>query len=148
MIFDRVEYAKNYLGIDPNLDLALHDIAEKKFSKSIGDGIVICNESNPVTKTEGKFETHLVKADIHLLKSGEEKILISPVEDTKITETDAEKDYIGSVGEACSSVIMRPGFFLVVFPGEAHKVCQAVNEPMPIEKAVYKFSFEKTEEEK
>ena len=47
-------------------------------------------------------------------------------------------DFYGYRGDAEQSVILRPGDFLVVFPGDAHRLKIAVDQPEAVSKVVFK----------
>ena len=45
------------------------------------------------------------------------------------TLTEEKGDFFGYTGQGEQSVILRPGNFLVVFPGDAHRLRIPVREP-------------------
>lgn len=143
MIIDKIENALKYLGIDPYLDMALRDIAADTHSAVISEGMVTRGEADYETVPENDFETHLVKTDIHILTEGEEKILYAPSETLTEVSRDEANDCFISRGEAMLSYVLRPGYFMLLFPMEAHAVHLAAGEPQKVHKIVYKITVKK-----
>ena len=142
MIYDKFENIPRYLGADPVLDAALKDIRAGLLSASLLGGKVTCGgAASTVTAKEGVFEYHALKADIHLVLSGEERIDFAPAEAFTETKAMPDKDAWLGNAETYASVVLRPGWFLLVYPYETHRVKQAVTEPCAIEKVVYKLSL-------
>ena len=82
------------------------------------------------------FEYHRRYLDIFTLAAGEERVdIASPA---NLTVHEQHDDYWGCKGEAEQSVILIPGSFLVLFPGDAHRPGMAVTEPENISRIVFK----------
>ncbi|MBP3673441.1 MAG: YhcH/YjgK/YiaL family protein [Oscillospiraceae bacterium] len=144
MIYDRIANAKNYLGIHDNLDLALNYIAEHL--QDMPDSVELKGSdvrgfrSQYVTVPEEKafFEDHNVFVDIHMMTSGQERVAVSNIDVLTAYQASVEDDYTLYHGPEDLSVVMQPGSFLIVFPGDAHKVKVAIGEPEQVSKALFK----------
>ena len=121
-------YAKNadalaYRGIHPNLDLALEHITPE-FLASLRDNqrvelkgdLVYCTRFTyeTIPQEESFFEAHRRYLDIHIMVEGAYQ------------------------GESWHSTVLKPGEFLVVFPGDAHRIKVQVDGPKTVSKAVFK----------
>ena len=71
-----------------------------------------------------------------LLAGGEERVDISSSE--AVSVSDHRGDYWGGAAEAEEHVILRPGCFLVLFPGDAHRPGMAVDTPKGVSRIVFK----------
>ena len=132
-------YAKNadalaYRGIHPNLDLALEHITELK-----GD-LVYCTRFTyeTIPQEESFFEAHRRYLDIHIMVEGEERVDVNRPEDLKLTDAQEGNDFYAYQGESWHSTVLKPGEFLVVFPGDAHRIKVQVDGPKTVSKAVFK----------
>ena len=145
-------YAKNadalaYRGIHPNLDLALEHITPE-FLASLRDGQrvelqgdqVYCTRFTyeTIPQEESFFEAHRRYLDIHIMVEGEERVDVNRPEDLTLTEAQEGNDFYAYQGESWHSAVLRPGAFLVVFPGDAHRIKVQVDGPKTISKAVFK----------
>ena len=117
MIFDNISNIEKYKN-----DNKLYEELKKLTLLKIGDK----DEKKRVATVkfdEAKFENHLKNIDIHYVVSGKEKILVSNNIDNhvRLTEYDRDNDYeLFDISRDFSSVVLFPGDFLVVYPGEAH----------------------------
>ncbi len=148
MIYARNTDAVCYRGILPGLDRALEHLTPE-FLEGLapgrlnldGDALYVTRfeyETKPPEETF--FEAHRRYLDIHVLIRGEERIDIAHPD--TLTEFDRGEDFRGYRGEAEQSVLLRPGSFLVVFPGDAHRVkMQAGDRPEAVSKAVFKILY-------
>ena len=145
-------YAKNadalaYRGIHPNLDLALEHITPE-FLASLRDNqrvelkgdLVYCTRFTyeTIPQEESFFEAHRRYLDIHILGEGEERVDMNRPEDLKLTDAQEGNDFYAYQGESWHSTVLKPGEFLVVFPGDAHRIKVQVDGPKTVSKAVFK----------
>lgn len=145
-------YAKNadalaYRGIHPNLDLALEHITPE-FLASLRDNqrvelkgdLVYCTRFTyeTIPQEESFFEAHRRYLDIHIMVEGEERVDMNRPEDLKLTDAQEENDFYAYQGESWHSTVLKPGEFLVVFPGDAHRIKVQVDGPKTVSKAVFK----------
>ena len=145
-------YAKNadalaYRGIHPNLDLALEHITPE-FLAALRDnqrvelkgGLVYCTRFTyeTIPQEESFFEAHRRYLDIHIMVEGEERVDVNRPEDLKLTDAQEGNDFYAYQGESWHSTVLKPGEFLVVFPGDAHRIKVQVDGPKTVSKAVFK----------
>lgn len=145
-------YAKNadalaYRGIHPNLDLALEHITPE-FLASLRDNqrvelkgdLVYCTRFTyeTIPQKESFFEAHRRYLDIHIMVEGEERVDMNRPEDLKLTDAQEGNDFYAYQGESWHSTVLKPGEFLVVFPGDAHRIKVQVDGPKTVSKAVFK----------
>ena len=145
-------YAKNadalaYRGIHPNLDLALEHITPE-FLASLRDNqrvelkgdLVYCTRFTyeTIPQEESFFEAHRRYLDIHIMVEGEERVDMNRPEDLKLTDAQGGNDFYAYQGESWHSTVLKPGEFLVVFPGDAHRIKVQVDGPKTVSKAVFK----------
>ena len=144
MIYADLQDAKCYRGIHPRLDRALELLTED-FLKSVPtqrtelDGSALFVTRFDVQTSADKarlFEHHRQYLDIFTLAEGCERVDIATP--AKLAVTDQHDDYWGCSGKAEQSVILTPGSFLVLFPGDAHRPGMAVTEPKNISRIVFK----------
>ena len=146
MILARNETARDYLGIHPNLDLALERINEEFFSSlgyeriDIIPGSVWCTKFTyeTIPAEESFFEAHEKFLDIHMMLDGCERVEISVPDTLEQFRSEPENDFYAYNGEGQHSVVLAPGEFLVVFPADAHKIKMQVDGPCTVTKAVFK----------
>lgn len=145
-------YAKNadalaYRGIHPNLDLALEHITPE-FLASLRDNqrvelkgdLVYCTRFTyeTIPQEESFFEAHRRYLDIHIMVEGEERVDMNRPEDLNLTDAQEGNDFYAYRGESWHSTVLKPGEFLVVFPGDAHRIKVQVDGPKTVSKAVFK----------
>ena len=145
-------YAKNadalaYRGIHPNLDLALEHITPE-FLASLRDNqrvelkgdLVYCTRFTyeTIPQEESFFEAHRRYLDIHSMVEGEERVDMNRPEDLNLTDAQEGHDFYAYQGESWHSTVLKPGEFLVVFPGDAHRIKVQVDGPKTVSKAVFK----------
>ena len=148
MICARFSDAPAYRGILPLLDRALA-LLTPEFLESVGpeklplegDALYATRfEYETLPPEETFFEAHRRYLDIHVVLRGEERIDVAHPD--ALTEFAQEGDFRGYRGEAEQSVLLRPGTFLVVFPGDAHRVkMQAGSRSEAVTKIVFKILY-------
>ena len=139
--------ALSYRGIHPNLDLALEHITPE-FLASLRDNqrvelkgdLVYCTRFTyeTIPQEESFFEAHRRYLDIHIMVEGEERVDMNRPEDLKLTDAQEGNDFYAYQGESWHSTVLKPGEFLVVFPGDAHRIKVQVDGPKTVSKAVFK----------
>ena len=101
-----------------------------------------CYEYDTIPEADSFYEAHRDYGDIHIMLTGREKVCISHPDD--LTETDGSKpdgDFYAYHGDAAHTLVLQPGTFLVVFPGDAHKIKMQVDGVETVRKAVFKFKL-------
>lgn len=144
MILGKNREAAAYRGLHPRLDRALECLTDE-FLTSVGtETMKLEGEALYVTRfdydtapfEETFFESHKRYLDIHVMVKGSERVDIAHPEGLTLYEN--KGDFYGYLGDAEQSVILRPGDFLVVFPGDAHRLKIAVDQPEAVSKVVFK----------
>ena len=145
-------YAKNadalcYRGIHKNLDLALEHITPE-FLSSLEDNVRVPLDGDRVYCTrftyetipleEGFFEAHRRYLDMHIMLSGSERVDVSRPDELTLTDAQEQNDFYAYRGQGSYKLTLSPGDFLVVFPGDAHKIKMFTDTPRTVTKAVFK----------
>ncbi|MCI9608782.1 MAG: DUF386 domain-containing protein [Oscillibacter sp.] len=149
MIYAKHKDAPAYRGIHPNLDLALAHITPE-FLASVGPERVELKGGDvyatrftyeTVPEDESFFEAHRKYLDIHIMTAGSEGVEIAPPE--ALTEFDRAEanDFYAYRGQGDYKLTLTPGNFLVVFPGDAHRIKMRLNEPETVSKVVFKIKI-------
>ena len=87
---------------------------------------------------EGKWEAHRKYIDVQYVAAGVEKIGWAPVSRLKVTELyDETKDVAFYTGKG-DFVTVPAGWFVILFPEDAHMPSIAVDAPSPVTKVVVK----------
>ncbi len=148
MILAKNKDAGQYFGLGKNLDAALTRLLEGLDGLEPGhydmDGSNVylnCLDYETAPEAECFYEAHKRYGDIHIMLKGEERVSISHPDTLTEFERTPENDFFAYRGEAESTFVLKPGSFLVVFPGDAHKIKMQVNGPEPVRKAVFKFKL-------
>ena len=145
MIYAKHKDAPAYRGIHPSLDLALERITPE-FLASVGservdivDGVYATRFTyETVPAEESFFEAHKKYLDIHIMAEGSEKVEIAPPEALAEFDRIEANDFYAYRGEGDYKLILSPGDFLVVFPGDAHRIKMQVDGPKTVSKVVFK----------
>jgi len=144
MICAKNSDAPLYRGIHPNLDLALEHITPE-FLDSVGaervelkGGDVYATRFTyeTVPEEESFFEAHKQYLDIHIMAEGSEGVELAPPE--TLEEFDRSGDFYAFRGPARHRLVLSPGDFLVVFPGDAHRIKMQLDGPETVSKVVFK----------
>ena len=145
MIYAKQKDAPAYRGIHPNLDLALERITPE-FLASVGservdivDGVYATRFTyETVPAEESFFEAHKKYLDIHIMVEGREGVEIAPPEALAEFDRVEANDFYAYRGEGDYKLILSPGDFLVVFPGDAHRIKMQLDDPRTVSKVVFK----------
>ena len=146
MILAKNSEASNFKGIDPNLDMALDSINEE-FLNSLGTervdikaGDLWCTKFtyNTIPDEESFFEAHEKFLDIHMMLEGSERVEIAAPAELQQFRAEPENDFYAYNGEGRHKLVLSPGDFLVVWPGDAHKIKMQLDKPAAVTKAVFK----------
>ena len=144
MIYADLKDTKRYRGIHPRLDQALELLTED-FLRSVptqrteldGSALFVTRFDVKTSADDARlFEYHRRYLDIFAVIEGRERVDIAAPE--ALTVTEQHDDYWGGTGEAEQGVILTPGHFLVLFPGDAHRPGMAVKEAENVSRIVFK----------
>ena len=137
MILDLLKNAKKYAGIHPGVDRALEEM--KRFTPdNYGDGRVevdgdnvflLLNNYETHPKSESMAEAHRKYIDVMYMVEGSETIYVKNVEKLRcITEeyTEENEALIAKTDDDATAVRLETGYFVVLFPQDAHSpACDA-----------------------
>ena len=146
MIYAKNKDALAYRGIHPNLDLALEHITPE-FLASVGPEQVELKGGDvyatrftyeTVPAEESFFEAHKKYLDIHIMVQGSEGVEITPPEALAEFDRAEANDFYAYRGEGDYKLVLSPGDFLVVFPGDAHRIKMRTGGPETVSKVVFK----------
>ena len=135
MIVANLRNKSEYYGIHPELDKALDCLTPEFLEKASTEKQLLDGENLFVTKfhletvpmEQTFFEAHRKYLDIQVVTEGRERVDIAHPDSLTLTEN--KGDFYGYTGQAELSVILKPGTFLVVFPGDAHRLRIPVEQP-------------------
>lgn len=137
MILDKRSNAKNYLGINPEMDVALSFVAAMNPSQlavntrvELQGSDVFYSVGEPMlSQREMNFEFHQRYIDIHVPVTGTEEIALCPASTRPADTTfDVEKDAGFFPGKPVNVVKVPAGWFCVCFPDDAHVPCMSSDE--------------------
>lgn len=149
MIIDRIENAPHYFGLGPQWKTALTAIMEydpAKFEKGakaeLENGVRFL-QFEPTTKDRSEviFEAHRKYADIMIFAGGEEKLAWKSTPDLQnITEEYKEEGdcLLAALDDDALEVPMKPGYFIVFMPQDAHGPDIAIGAPATARRIVVK----------
>ncbi len=148
MIYAALEDAPRYRGILPRLDRAL-SLLTPAFLASAGtqrqslegEALYVTRFDIETSADEVRlFEYHRRYLDLFVCAAGEERVdLAAP---SALTLREQNGDYWGGTGSPEQSLILTPGRFLVLFPGDAHRPGMAVDTPQKVSRIVFKILIE------
>ena len=147
MIYDTFENFKKYFHEGSPLFKALSFALEFDRFKSDGRyeiegekiyALVSSYETSPAP--ENGFEVHRKYADVQVVLEGEEKIEISLSSELKTASeySDAKDKVLMESPVDSASLVMRRGYFAVIYPGEAHRPNCDLHEKQHVRKIVVK----------
>jgi YhcH/YjgK/YiaL family protein len=149
MIVDLLANAHLYRGLNSRIDRAfayLHetDLAALEPGDHEIDGKDIFARAITYTTRipeNGVWEAHRRYIDLQVMVQGEERICYAPVSRLIRGEYDESKDFLHLSGEG-DSVTLPSGSFMLLWPGDGHMPCLAVDKPEPIKKVVVKIAVD------
>ena len=146
MIYAKHKDAPAYRGIHPSLDLALDHITPE-FLASVGservelqggDVYATSYTYDTVPAEESFYEAHKKYLYIHIMVEGSEGVEIAPPEALSEFDRAEANDFYAYRGEGDYKLVLSPGDFLVVFPGDAHRIKMRLDGPETVSKVVFK----------
>lgn len=146
MIYDKIENAGLYKGLNANLDTALdfirtHDLNALPLGRTEIDGTNVFLNKMEATATpaEGRpFEVHHIYMDIQIDLQGCEGIETGDAAGFECPDFSEEKDVGFNHCPTVASCVLVPGSFTVCMAGEPHKPGIAVGENNALVKCVLK----------
>ena len=144
MICARLSDAPAYRGIHPRLDRVL-GLLKSDFLETVGtqrlelEGEALYVTRFDVTSSADEarlFEYHRRYLDLFVCVRGHERVDLASPE--ALTLREQKDDYWGGSAAAEQSLLLAPGSFLVLFPGDAHRPGMAVERPEQLSRIVFK----------
>lgn len=147
MIIDHIRNREKYYFLGEAYKLALDFFAEEaektleRGEVSLKNDVVI---KKCITETkyecDSKFEAHRRFADIHFVVYGVERIGYADVDLLEITDYNEVSDgvHLSGTGEL---ITLRPGYFMITLPDDAHMPCVCEDTPAPLGKMIAKIKL-------
>jgi YhcH/YjgK/YiaL family protein len=149
MILDRIENASLYYTVHPRFkstfDTISHiDINTIPVGRHEIDGTnlyVLVQEYNTKLKEQGLWEAHRRYIDLHYMVQGTEGIGYANINHLQQGVYDESKDFLPLHGEG-ELITLKSGYFVLLFPEDAHMPGMAPGSPAPVRKIVLKIAVE------
>ena len=144
MIYATLTEAPSYRGLHPRLDRVL-ELLTPEYLASVptekrsleGEELFVTRFDVSSTTDESRlFEYHRRYLDVFVTVEGRERVDVASPEAVALQVQ--QGDYWGGSAKAEQSVLLSPGRFLVLFPGDAHRPGMAVEEEESISRIVFK----------
>lgn len=146
MIYDKIANLPMYAFLNPRMASCVADLlsgSEGEAGETHEDFAKNRIEFATAARTEKRFEAHRSYIDVHVVLEGAEYVEVTHVDNlTNATEYDSELDYL--LGDSSSSSgfggYLEPGYFLICFPEDAHRVGTHEAMQVQVTKIVYKIA--------
>ncbi len=151
MIFDTVKNMKFYVKMMPELEkiqqFTLDFMAGKFENKRYdldGDNLFVSPATYAPKDHEGaEYESHAKYADVQVVVKGREYIGVVPLEDCTVTKPFEDGGdiafYTSDKGSLC---LIEEGYFLILYPQDAHMPSLKVEDGDEVTKLVFKVRIE------
>lgn len=149
MVLDRIENASLYQALHPCFKQAfdyiaqidIHTIPVGRYEVD-GDSIyALVQEYLTKPQGEGKWEAHRRYIDLQYVTQGAEGIGFANIHHLQQGQYVPEKDFLPLTGDA-EQIILRSGYFVLLFPEDAHMPGMAIGKPEHVRKIVLKIAVE------
>ncbi|MBL0346951.1 YhcH/YjgK/YiaL family protein [Candidatus Villigracilis affinis] len=149
MVIDRIENAPLYYAIHPRFKSAFDyirqiDINAIPVGRHEIDGenmYALVQEYNTKLKEEGKWEAHRRYIDLQYVVQGAEGMGYANIHHLQQGDYDTNKDFLPLFGEG-DQVVLKSGYFVLLFPEDAHMPGMAIGNPKPAKKVVIKIAVQ------
>jgi YhcH/YjgK/YiaL family protein len=149
MIVDLLANSHLYQGLNAKIDRAFAFLRETDLAAlEPGDYEIDGREiyARALTYTtrlpeQGVWEAHRLYIDLQVMVQGAERICYAPLSRLTAGAYDEAKDFLRLSGEG-DFVTLPGGSFMLLWPGDGHMPCLAVNQPEPIKKVVVKIAVD------
>ena len=146
MILDKLSNAKKYYALSSDIEVALRYLeSEADMLKTSNDFSVINLNDTVQTKIiqydtfphDRRWESHHTHIDIQFMVNGSERIGFAPVDIMHAPVKSEGKDQTIWQGDG-DRILLPEGFFIILFPGEAHMSKLADGHVSTVRKAAFK----------
>ena len=130
MIFDKIENMSKYYGAEPRLAklaaaLPALSAPDAELGKHGIDGdevFAFVAEYAPLPRQDKKLENHHTYIDVQIAVEGEEELDVCYTDAAADVPYSSENDieFVNNAADI-STFVMKPGYFLVLYPNEWHK---------------------------
>lgn len=151
MIFDTVKNMNYYVKMMPELgtiqkfllELNLDELEMKRYDLD-GDNLFVSPATYFPKEHEGaEYESHVKYADVQVVLKGREYIGVAPLEDCTVTKPFEDGgDIAFYTSEKGSLCLVEAGYFLLLYPQDAHMPCLKVEDGEEVTKLVFKVRIE------
>lgn len=149
MIFDKIQNAAIYYPLHPKFKPAFEYIAQIDINtiptgrhEVDGDAMyALVQEYNTKLTEEGKWEAHRRYIDLQYVVQGTEGMGYANIHDLQQGEYAREKDFLPLFGVG-EQLALKKGYFVLLFPEDAHMPGMALGNPVPVRKIVLKIAVE------
>ena len=149
MIIDRIENAHLYHTVHPRFKQAfeyfkqidINTIPAGKYEIDDEAMYALVQEYNTKLKEQGLWEAHRRYIDLQYVTQGAEGIGFANIHHLQQGQYVAEKDFLPLAGDA-EQIILRSGYFVLLFPEDAHMPGMAIGKPEHVRKIVLKIAVE------
>lgn len=150
MVYDKIDNIELYKSLSEDIYLGLKFLASVDISIENGVHIISENVKAIVSEYETKnnntngFEAHRNYLDIQYLICGKEIIKCKPVEYLTVTkEYDSKNDYLllSDDVDNVSELLLGDGYFVLLYPDDAHEPQLCVDRPINVKKVVVKIKI-------
>ncbi len=147
MIYDSIDNLERYAGMMPGIVEGLRFIRSATPDLQLGHHELphdcYANVDQYSTKVQNPkgFEAHRKYIDIQFLLSGEERVLVRPLDELSccISPYDIERDVaFFAHEEPATEVVLGKGRFVILFPDDAHEPQLCLDDPRDVKKIVVK----------
>ena len=152
MIFDKTENISDYFAVLPELrevekfvDSFVKGEKENKRYDIDGENLFVSPSTYVSKEHEGaEYESHNKYIDVQVVTEGREYIGWAPTSDCKVTKPFENGGdiafYTSDKGSLCK---VNAGYFMVLFPQDAHMPCLKVGDNEQVTKLVFKIKIKK-----
>lgn len=149
MVLDCIENAPLYQALHPRFKQAFDYIARIDIDtihvgrhEVDGDSIyAMVQEYLTKPQAEGKWEAHRRYIDLQYVTQGAEGIGYANIHHLQQGQYVPEKDFLPLTGDA-EQIILKSGYFVLLFPEDAHMPGMAIGKPEQVRKIVLKIALE------
>lgn len=150
MVYDKIDNLQQYVGLSEDIAIALCYL--KSLDTNVANGVyqindnvkaIVCEYETKVIN-ENDFEAHVEFIDIHFPLKGLEKISCIPLELALLKKKYSHENDIAfykyTKDDTCDCIV-GAGYFLIVYPQDAHMPQLCVDCPEKIKKVTIKIKI-------